>query len=79
MFGIINLNKPAGITSHDAVQKIRRILKIKQVGHSGTLDPFAHGVLPIFIGKATKLIQYLDTSKVYRAYIRLGISTDTFD
>jgi len=79
LFGIINLNKPAGITSHDAVQKIRRILKIKQVGHSGTLDPFAHGVLPIFIGKATKLIQYLDTSKVYRAYIRLGISTDTFD
>ena len=79
MFGIINLNKPTGMTSHDAVQKIRRILKIKQVGHSGTLDPFAQGVLPIFIGKATKLIQYFDTSKIYRAYVKLGISTETFD
>jgi len=67
------------MTSHDAVQKIRRILKIKQVGHSGTLDPFAQGVLPIFIGKATKLIQYFDTSKIYRAYVKLGISTETFD
>ncbi len=79
MFGIINLNKPTGMTSHDAVQKIRRILKIKQVGHSGTLDPFAQGVLPIFTGKATKLIQYFDTSKIYRAYIKLGINTDTYD
>jgi tRNA pseudouridine55 synthase len=79
LFGIINLNKPVGITSHDAVQKIRRIFKIKQVGHSGTLDPFAQGVLPMFIGKATKLIQYFDTSKIYRAYIKLGISTDTYD
>lgn len=78
-FGIINVNKPKGFTSHDVVAKLRKILKIKQIGHTGTLDPMAIGVLPICIGKATKVIQYLESSKAYRAFIKLGIKTDTYD
>lgn len=77
--GIINVNKPKGLTSHDVVSRLRRILKIRQIGHTGTLDPLAVGVLPICVGKATKIIQYLDTSKAYRAYILLGIKTDSYD
>jgi tRNA pseudouridine55 synthase len=78
-FGIINVNKPKGFTSHDVVAKLRKILKIKQIGHTGTLDPMATGVLPVCIGKATKIIQYLESSKAYRAFIKLGIKTDTYD
>ena len=79
LFGIINVNKPKGLTSHDVVSRLRKILKIKQIGHTGTLDPMATGVLPICVGKATKLIQYLDNSKAYRAYIKLGMKSDTYD
>ena len=77
--GFINLNKPAGFTSHDCVAKIRRILNTKKVGHGGTLDPAATGVLPIAVGKATRLLQFLPTAKAYRARIRLGMKTTTDD
>lgn len=79
MFGLLNLNKPATWTSHDCVAKVRKILKIKQVGHGGTLDPAATGVLPIAVGKATRLLPYLNTEKAYRAKIRLGVTTTTDD
>jgi tRNA pseudouridine55 synthase len=79
MDGFLNLNKPAGFTSHDCVARVRRILKTKKVGHGGTLDPLATGVLPIAIGKATRLLPYLPTAKAYRAVIRLGVSTTTDD
>ncbi|EKE04320.1 MAG: tRNA pseudouridine synthase B [uncultured bacterium] len=79
LFGIINVNKPIRFTSHDVVGKLRKILNMKQIGHTGTLDPLAVGVLPVCIGKATKIIQYLEESKAYRAYIKLGIKTDTYD
>ncbi len=77
--GIINVNKPGGFTSHQIVSRLRKILGIKQVGHTGTLDPLAVGVLPVCTGKATRIIEYLDTSKAYRAYILLGVKTDTYD
>lgn len=77
--GFINLNKSAGFTSHDCVAKVRRILKTKKVGHGGTLDPAATGVLPIAVGKATRLLQFLPTAKAYRARIRLGVKTTTDD
>ena len=77
--GFINLNKPADFTSHDCVAKVRRILKTKKVGHGGTLDPAATGVLPIAVGKATRLLQFLPTEKAYRARIRLGMKTTTDD
>ena len=79
MFGFINLNKPQGFTSHDCVAKTRRLLQTKKVGHGGTLDPEATGVLPIAIGKATKLLQFLPEAKAYRARIRLGVQTTTDD
>lgn len=79
MFGILNINKPQGWTSHDVVAKLRKILKIKQVGHTGTLDPISTGVLPICIGKATKTIQYLNDTKAYRAFATLGIKTSSYD
>ena len=79
MFGFINLNKPAGFTSHDCVAKLRKLLNTKKVGHGGTLDPAATGVLPIAVGKATRLLQFLPESKAYRARIRLGVSTTTDD
>ena len=78
-FGIINVNKPKGFTSHDVVAKLRKILNINQIGHTGTLDPMATGVLPVCVGKATKIIQYLESSKAYRAFIKLGVKTDTYD
>ena len=78
--GILNINKPAGLTSHDVVQRVRRILGMKKVGHTGTLDPLATGVLPVAVGQATRLIEYLTPGeKVYRATFVLGAETDTFD
>ncbi len=79
MFGFINIYKPKGKTSHDVVAILRRITKIKQIGHTGTLDPFAEGVLPICIGKSTRLIEYLDDEKAYIGTVQLGKSTSTFD
>lgn len=77
--GFLNINKPKGITSHDVVSQLRKITKIKQIGHSGTLDPFATGVLPVAIGKATRLIEYLDDDKEYLATVQFGKNTDTYD
>ena len=78
--GFINLSKPAGMTSHDAVNRVRKIFGTKKVGHAGTLDPAAVGVLPIAVGRATKFIEYLsDSDKTYRAEIILGVATDTGD
>lgn len=77
--GFLNLHKPAGWTSHDCVAKVRKILQMKRVGHGGTLDPAATGVLPIALGRATRLLQYLPTPKVYRAIIRFGVTTATDD
>lgn len=80
MDGVVNINKPKGMTSHDVVNRLRRILNMKKVGHTGTLDPDATGVLPMCIGRATKLSDYLMSSeKQYRAELTLGISTDTQD
>lgn len=79
LFGFLNIYKPTGMTSHDVVAILRKITKIKQIGHTGTLDPFAQGVLPICIGKATRLIEYLDDEKEYLAEISLGKATDTYD
>jgi len=79
MFGFINLNKPPGLTSHDCVARVRKILKTKRVGHGGTLDPAATGVLPIAVGKATRLLQFLPENKAYKARIRLGVRTTTDD
>jgi tRNA pseudouridine55 synthase len=77
--GFLNLNKPFGFTSHDCVAKVRKIYQLKKVGHAGTLDPAATGVLPIAIGRATRLLQYLHHAKAYQATIRFGITTTTDD
>ena len=78
--GVLNIDKPAGWTSHDVVAKIRSHLKIKKVGHTGTLDPQATGVLPVCLGKATKIASYLmEGEKEYEAVLRLGTETDTQD
>ena len=79
IFGFLNVYKPKDMTSHDVVDVLRKVTKIKQIGHTGTLDPFAQGVLPICIGKATRLIEYLDDEKEYLAEISFGKSTDTYD
>lgn len=79
MFGFLNVYKPKGKTSHDVVAILRRITKVKQIGHTGTLDPFAEGVLPICIGKATRLIEYLKDDKAYVATVQFGKSTTTYD
>ena len=79
MFGFLNVYKPTGKTSHDVVAVLRRVTKIKQIGHTGTLDPFAEGVLPICIGKATRLIEYLNDDKAYIGTIQFGSSTTTYD
>lgn len=80
MDGFIVLDKPAGMTSHDVVGAVRRLAGMKKVGHTGTLDPFATGVLPVALGEATKVIPFLEESvKVYRAVMKLGESTDTQD
>ena len=79
MFGMLNIYKPVGLTSHDVVGILRKILKIKQVGHAGTLDPFAQGVLPVCVGKATRLIEYLDDDKEYLAMVKFGSAMETYD
>ena len=80
MTGVLNLDKPAGWTSHDAVAKLRRILGERRVGHGGTLDPMATGVLPVFVGRATRAVEFLEAAdKEYEAGLRLGIITDTQD
>ena len=78
--GIINLLKPAGMTSHDAVQFLRRLTGVKRIGHTGTLDPMAVGVLPLCIGSAARITEYLDLDyKKYRCEMQLGLETDTQD
>ncbi len=78
--GILNIDKPAGWTSHDVVAKIRGLLRVKKVGHAGTLDPEATGVLPICFGKGTKVVPFLmDAEKEYDVVLRLGEETDTQD
>lgn len=79
MFGFLNIYKPKGKTSHDVVAILRRLTKVKQIGHTGTLDPFAEGVLPICVGKATRLIEFLNDDKAYVATVQFGSATDTFD
>lgn len=80
MDGFINLLKPPGISSHDAVQRVRRLLGQKQVGHTGTLDPAACGVLVLACGRATRLVEFMHSLvKAYRAQVVLGITTDTLD
>ncbi len=78
--GFIIIDKPAGITSHDVVSRVRRIMGTRRVGHTGTLDPFATGVLPIAVNDGTKAIPFLDEGvKCYEALMQLGIATDTLD
>lgn len=78
--GIINVLKPSGMSSHDIIGQVRRIYGMKKVGHSGTLDPLAAGVLPVFLGQAARLIEYCgDEAKTYRAEFVPGFATDTED
>src|SRR5574340_449404 len=78
--GVLNMNKPAGMTSHDVVDAVRRILGVQRVGHTGTLDPQATGVLPLCVGRATRIAQFLtQADKEYLMTLRLGITTDTLD
>lgn len=80
MDGVLNINKPSGMTSHDVVGIVRKILQERRVGHTGTLDPLATGVLVLCVGKATRIAQYLEAGeKEYSAVMRLGITTDTLD
>lgn len=78
--GILNVNKPAGKTSLEVVDLVRRLSGQRRVGHAGTLDPMATGVLPVCLGQATRVISFIvDAHKIYRAQIKLGIATDTYD
>lgn len=79
MFGFLNVNKPSGITSHKVISILRKITGIKQIGHAGTLDPLASGVLPIAIGKASKLIDFMEEDKAYQVGMYLGKVSDTYD
>jgi len=80
MNGILNICKPVGSTSFDVVSTIRKLISERRVGHAGTLDPMASGVLPICFGQGTRIIEFLqEASKVYRAHIELGTATDTYD
>src|SRR5947199_2922433 len=80
MDGALIIDKPAGITSHDVVARVRRIIGQRRVGHTGTLDPFATGVLVVLVGNATRLLQFLSgAEKEYEAVIRFGYATDTGD
>jgi tRNA pseudouridine55 synthase len=80
MNGVLVIDKPAGMTSHDVVSRVRRILNERSVGHLGTLDPMATGVLPLVLGKLTRLAQfYAASEKAYEGEIRFGFSTDTYD
>ncbi|WP_342555505.1 tRNA pseudouridine(55) synthase TruB [Paenibacillus sp. FSL R7-0652] len=78
--GVLPVYKPAGFTSHDVVAKMRRILKMKRIGHTGTLDPQVTGVLPLCLGRATRVVEYMqELPKEYLATLRLGLATDTED
>lgn len=77
--GFFNIHKPANVTSHDVVARLRRLLGVKQIGHAGTLDPAATGVLVLAVGKATRLLRFLDDDKAYQAEILLGMTTATDD
>jgi tRNA pseudouridine55 synthase len=78
--GIFNINKPSGLTSHDVVNRVRQLVGTRKVGHAGTLDPMATGVLLVCVGQATRLIEYIMAgSKTYRATICFGLTTDTYD
>ncbi len=78
--GILNLSKPRGMTSFAVVSLVRQLTKVRRVGHAGTLDPMAEGVLPICLGQATRIVEYLvGAPKTYRGAVRLGVSTDTHD
>ena len=78
--GVLVIDKPAGPTSHDVVARVRRALRLRRVGHTGTLDPMATGVLPLVLGRATRLAQFLSgADKTYTTTIRLGVTTDTYD
>ncbi len=78
--GILNVNKPRGMASFAVVSLVRRLTGVRRVGHAGTLDPMADGVLPICLGHATRIVEYLvDAPKTYHAAIRLGVATDTYD
>lgn len=80
MNGILNVYKPAGMTSHDVVAILRRMTRMKRIGHTGTLDPMATGVLPVCFGKATKIVEFLSSEdKTYRCEMRLGLVSDTQD
>lgn len=79
MFGFLNIYKPIGITSFDVIRVLKKVLNTKHIGHAGTLDPFAQGVLPIAIGKATRLIEFLGNEKEYLAEVSFGKSTNTYD
>ncbi|HNT34431.1 MAG TPA: tRNA pseudouridine(55) synthase TruB [bacterium] len=80
LFGVLNLNKPAGFTSHDAVDAVRKITRIRRIGHTGTLDPMATGVLPLCVGNATKIAQFLIAQdKEYEVEMTLGLITDSQD
>ena len=80
MNGVVIIDKPPGLTSHDVVNRVRRILGQRSCGHLGTLDPLATGVLPIVIGNLTRLAQfYVHAEKTYEGVIRFGFATDTYD
>ena len=80
MNGVLIIDKPAGLTSHDVVNRARRILQQRSIGHLGTLDPMATGVLPLVTGTLTRLAQFYTTSeKTYEGTIRFGFATDTYD
>src|ERR1700677_4125889 len=79
MIGVLNVNKPSSYTSHDVVAVVRKLLQEKQIGHLGTLDPLATGVLPLAVGNATRLVEYGSYSKEYRAVCLLGKTTDSCD
>src|SRR5262245_11172910 len=80
MDGLLVIDKPAGPTSHDVVARMRRVLGERRIGHTGTLDPAASGVLPLVLGRATRLARFLSAGeKRYEAVIRFGVSTDTYD
>ena len=78
--GVLVVDKPSGPTSHDVIDRVRKALGVRRIGHTGTLDPFATGVLPVCVGKATRLVRFLaEGPKVYRATVRLGFATTTDD
>ena len=80
MNGVLIIDKPPGLTSHDVVSRVRRILQQRSVGHLGTLDPLATGVLPLVLGNMTRLAQfYVASEKTYEGVVRFGFATDTFD